>query len=98
MLSLSANKLMSLLDIQTDSTFTPTKNSGTKRGDIQNTPKNTNEVQMNTGKFNLKSSDLRSPQNNFSNLFSNTGEDPGLTFREDEVKNASNRNAEEYHV
>ena len=89
---------MSLLDIQSDKTFTPTKDSGTRRGNHQNTPNNTNEVQMSTGKFNLKSSDLRSPQNNFSNLFSNTEEDPGLTFREDEVKNASNRNAEEYNV
>ena len=89
---------MSLLDIQSDRTFTPSKNSGTKRRDIQNTPVNNNEVQMGTGKFNLKSPDMSSPQTNISNLFNNTEENACLTFRDDEIKNVSNRTTEEYHV
>ena len=87
---------MSLLDIRNDSEFTPTKNSTMKKGDIQST---TDEaILITTGKFNMRNLEMKFQNNDLKNRYSNTEKDTSLTFRDEDIKDNGNRNAEEYNV
>ena len=88
---------MSLLDMRNDSDFTPTKNSSMKKGEIQST--SDEAILISTGKFNMRNLEMKFQNNNdLRNRYSNTEKDSSLTFRDEEIKDIGNKNAEEYNV